>query len=167
MPVKKQVFLGLLLAIAVTIGYIETMIPLPVAFPGARLGLSNVVILTTIVVFGPKDGFMIAVLKSFLLMLVTGQVTGFFYSFAGSLLSCVAMILAYRYIRSATLVGVSFIGSFFHNLGQVLMAIIMVNNVGLLSYLPFLLLLGLFTSYFVGLTAKMASSHLLKMGVHL
>ncbi|CAC9925627.1 heptaprenyl diphosphate synthase component I [Aedoeadaptatus nemausensis] len=165
MSIKKQIFLGLLLAIAVAVGYLETMIPLPVAMPGARLGLSNTIILTTIVVFGPKEGFTVALLKSFMLLLVTGAVTGFFYSFTGSLLSCVAMILAYRYIKSATLIGVSFIGSFFHNVGQVATAIVMVNNMGLLAYLPLLLLLGLFTGYFVGLTAIMVSRHLIQMGV--
>ena len=165
MTIKKQVFLGLPLAIAVAVGYMEMMIPLPIAMPGARLGLSNTIILTTIVVFGPREGFTIALLKSFMLLLVTGAVTGFFYSFSGSLLSCVAMILAYRYIKSATLIGISFIGSFFHNVGQVATAIIMVNNMGLLAYLPLLLLLGLFTGYFVGLTAIMVSRHLIDMGV--
>lgn len=167
MSIKKQVFLGLMLAIAVTIGYIESMMPLPIPLPGARLGLSNVVVLTVIVVFGARDGFAVAVLKSVMLMLVTGRVTGFFYSFSGAVLSCIAMILAYRYIKTASLIGISIIGSFFHNLGQVATAILMVHNKGLLIYLPLLLILGLFTAYFVGLTAKMASSHLLKMGVHL
>ncbi|MDQ0507659.1 Predicted membrane protein [Aedoeadaptatus ivorii] len=163
--IRKQVFLGVLLAVAVAVGYIETMIPLPVAMPGARLGLSNVVILTTIVVFGSKEGFSLALLKSVLLMLVTGSVTGFFYSFSGALLSSIAMILVYRYVKSASMIGVSIAGSFFHNLGQVLMAIYIVKNPGLLTYLPLLLILGLFTGYFVGLTADRVSTHLQKIGV--
>ncbi len=167
MDLRKQIFLGLMVAIAVAIGFIETMVPLPVPLPGARLGLSNVVILTTIVVFGPKEGFVVAILKSVLLMLVTGNVTSFFYSCSGALLSSLAMILSLKTIKSASLIGISFIGSFFHNLGQVATAIVMVHNMGLLTYLPLLLILGLFTGYFVGLTAIYASRHLETIGVRL
>ncbi|MDY3118540.1 MAG: Gx transporter family protein [Peptoniphilus sp.] len=165
MELRKQIFLGLLVAIAVAIGFLESMVPIPM--PGARLGLSNTVILTTLVVFGPKEGFVVAVLKSVLLMLVTGSVTGFFYSGAGAVLSSLAMIVALKTIKSASLIGISLIGSFFHNLGQVFTAIVMVHNMGLLTYLPLLLLLGLFTGYFVGLTAIYASRHLERIGVRL
>lgn len=167
MNLRKQIFLGLMVAIAVAIGFIETMVPLPVPLPGARLGLSNVVVLTTIVVFGSKEGFTVAILKSVLLMLVTGNVTSFFYSGTGALLSSLAMIISLRTIKSASLIGISFIGSFFHNLGQIATAIVMVHNMGLLTYLPLLLILGLFTGYFVGLTAIYASRHLETIGVRL
>lgn len=102
-----------------------------------------------------------------LLMLVTGNVTSFFYSGSGALLSSLAMILSLKTIKSASLIGISFIGSFFHNLGQIATAIVMVHNMGLLTYLPLLLILGLFTGYFVGLTAIYASRHLETIGVRL
>lgn len=135
-------------------GLFESMIPLPVPFPGARLGLSNIVVLVSIVVFGYKEGLVVATLKSLILMLVTGAVSSFMFSFAGALLSAIGMILAHKYLsKYISLIGVSEIGSFFHNFGQVLMASLILQNKMIFAYLPFLLLLGIFTGYFVGLAS--------------
>lgn len=152
---RKTVFLSLLVSIGVAIGYIETLIPMPIAAPGARLGLSNIVILTTLSVFGYREGLTVAVLKSLLLMLVMGNVTSFFYSVTGGIFSCLAMILALKVIYPRiSYIGVSEIGSAFHNLGQVTVAGFMVGNWRIITYLPVLLLLGIFTGYFVGLSSN-------------
>ena len=151
---KKMIFLSLLVALGLVLGLFESMIPLPIAFPGARLGLSNIVVLVTLTVFGYKDGLIVAVLKTVLLMLVTGSVSSFFFSFAGAMLSAVSMILADRFLKKyLTLIGISEIGSFFHNFGQVLVASLVLQNKMIFTYLPFLLLLGLFTGFFVGLAS--------------
>lgn len=161
--VKRMVFLSMLVATGLALGIVESMIPLPFAAPGARLGLSNIVILVTIVVFGFKEGLIVGTLKSVLLMLATGHVTSFFYSFAGAISSGIAMILAYKYLSTyITLIGVSEIGSMFHNIGQIITAIIMVQNIKMISYLPFLLVLGLFTGYFVGLASNFLVENLRK-----
>lgn len=157
---KKLVFLALLVAMGVSIGFFENIIPLPIAFPGARLGLSNIVILTTIVVFGEKEGICVALMKSILLMLVTGNVTSFFYSFSGAFLSSISMSLTHRYIKGFSVIGISLIGAFFHNLGQVLMAIVIVQNVALIAYLPLLLILGIFTGVFVGIVSNFLIAHM-------
>ncbi|MDO5301040.1 MAG: Gx transporter family protein [Tissierellia bacterium] len=162
---RKQIFLGLLIAIATGIGFIENMMPLPIAMPGARLGLSNVVIVTTMVVFGRRDAIAVALTKSLVLMLVTGAVTSFFYSFAGALLSSVVMALAFERLPRVSLIGISLLGSAFHNVGQVATAMFMVHNVGLINYLPALLLLGIFTGIFVGHTANILSRHLLSLHI--
>ncbi len=150
--VKKMVFLSLLVALGVAVGFVETMIPLPIPVPGARLGLSNVVVLTSLLVFGKKEGFLVAALKSVLLMLVTGNVMSFFYSFTGSIFSCLAMIGAISWLRpKISSIGVSLIGASFHNLGQVSVAAVIISNWRIFAYLPLLLLLGIFTGFFVGL----------------
>lgn len=136
-------------------GLFESLIPLPVAFPGARLGLSNIVVLVSIVVFGYKEGLIVAIFKSIILMLVTGAVSSFIFSFTGAILSSISMILAHKYLsKYLSLIGISEIGSFFHNFGQVLVASIIVENKMIFSYLPFLLILGLFTGYFIGLSSN-------------
>lgn len=149
---KKWVFLALLTSIALILSLIESSMPLSVAIPGARLGLSNIVILSAIVVFGWKEGLTIGVLKSILLILLTGSITSFFYSFFGALASTMAMYLAYKYLSfSLSLIGISLIGAFFHNIAQVLVASFILNNLRVIVYLPILLFLSLFTGYFVGL----------------
>ena len=162
---KKLLFMSLLLAWGVAVGCIDSMIPLPIPLPGARLGLSNVVILTSLLVFGNKEGLTLAVLKSLLLMLVTGNVVSMFYSMMGGLLSALAMIVAIRYIMpKISTIGVSLIGSSFHNLGQVLTGAFMISNLRIFAYLPFLLLLGIFTGIFVGLGARYVMEGLQNIG---
>lgn len=136
-------------------GLFESLIPLPVAFPGARLGLSNIVVLVSIVIFGYREGLIVALFKTVILMVVTGSVSSFMFSFTGALLSSLSMIFAHKYLsKYLSLIGISEIGSFFHNFGQVLVASLILENKMIFSYLPFLLILGLFTGYFVGLSCN-------------
>lgn len=163
---KKLIFLALLTAMGLVLGLFESMIPIPVALPGARLGLSNMVVLVTIVVVGAREGIIVALLKTMMLTLVTGSVSAFFFSLGGAILSSLAMIISYRLLsRWISLIGVSEIGSFFHNLGQVLVACFILHSRAILTYLPLLVILGLFTGYFVGLSAIFIGNHLAKMNI--
>lgn len=151
---NKMVFISLLVSIGLALSVLESSIPLPIALPGARLGLSNMVVLVTIVIFGFKDGIKVAMLKSSVLMLVTGSISSFIYSFSGAILSCIIMYIAYKYFSKVfSLIGVSIFGALAHNFAQVSVASAMLNNIRIYSYLPLLMLLSLFTGYFVGLTS--------------
>ncbi len=152
---RKIVFLSILVSVGLGLSVLESAIPLPIMVPGARLGLSNMVILVTLVVFGFKEGLTVSILKSVVLVLITGSVSSFIYSISGAILSCIAMFLTYRYChRIFSLIGVSIIGALSHNFGQVTVASLMVNNLRIYTYLPFLMLIGLFTGYFIGLASK-------------
>lgn len=160
---RKLIFLSLLVAIGLGLGLVESMMPLPFVAPGAKLGLSNMVILITLVVFSPKDAFVVGILKSIVLTLVTGSVTSLFYSLSGSVLSCLAMTIVYKYFSNIfSLIGVSIFGAMTHNFAQVLVACLMMNNFRIFSYLPILQLTSIFTGYFVGLTSKFAVNNLRK-----
>lgn len=151
---RKLIYLSLLSAMGIVLGLFESMIPLPVAIPGARLGLSNMVVLVTIVSIGYKEGFIVSIFKTVLLALVTGAVSSFFFSFAGAILSTIAMVLSHKFLRKyLSLIGISEIGSFFHNLGQVLVASFIMKTTAIFAYLPILVILGIFTGFFVGLAS--------------
>ena len=151
---NKMIFISLLVSIGLALSVLESAIPLPIAMPGAKLGLSNMVVLVTIVVFGFKDGIKVSMLKSAVLMLITGSISSFIYSLSGAILSCIVMFIIYRYFsRNFSLIGVSIFGALAHNFAQVSVASAMMNNARIYSYLPFLMLLSLFTGYFVGLTS--------------
>jgi heptaprenyl diphosphate synthase len=94
--VKMLVNLALLVALALAVSVVEMMIPLPVPIPGAKLGLSNIVILITIYFYDFKSSLAVSVLKSFLLVLITGSVMAFFYSVAGAIFSTIAMNLSLK-----------------------------------------------------------------------
>lgn len=146
---------------ALVISLFEQMMPLPIGVPGAKLGLSNLVILTTIVVYGAKEGIAVAALKSVLLLLLTGSVTGFWYSMAGALFSSVVMSLAVRFLMPPfSLIGVSEWGALAHNIGQLCVASVMLQNSAIFVYLPIMTLAGLFTGFFVGLSANVLAPSL-------
>lgn len=156
---NKMIFISLLVSIGLALSVLESGIPLPITMPGAKLGLSNMVVLVTLVVFGFKDGIKVSMLKSAVLMLITGSISSFIYSLSGAIFSCIAMYIAYRYFSNVfSLIGVSILGALAHNTAQVSAASFMLHNLRIYSYLPFLMLLSLFTGYFVGL----ASTYIVK-----
>ncbi|NLY08511.1 MAG: Gx transporter family protein [Tissierellia bacterium] len=160
---RKIIFLSLLTSMGLALGVLESSIPIPIPLPGARLGLSNMVILITMVLFGFKEAIIVSVLKSVLLMLVTGSVTGFMYSIAGALFSTVGMAVSYRLLYGKiSLIGVSLIGAALHNFAQVTVAVLILGKLRIYAYLPMLLLLGIATGCFVGLSSTYISEKLTK-----
>ncbi|MBU5440033.1 Gx transporter family protein [Tissierella sp. MSJ-40] len=151
---KKIIFLSLLVSVGLALSVIESAMPMPVIVPGAKLGLSNMVILVTLVIFGFKEALIVGILKSLVFTLVTGSISSLFYSLSGAILSCILMFLVYKYFPSIfSLIGVSIFGAVAHNFAQVTIAVIIMNNMKIYSYLPILLLTSLFTGYFVGLAS--------------
>lgn len=151
---NKMIFLSILVSIGLALSVLESAIPLPIAMPGARLGLSNMVVLVTIIIFGFKEGITVSMLKSIVLVLVTGSISSFIYSFSGAILSCIVMYLAYRFFSSIfSLMGVSILGALSHVTAQISVASLMMNNAKIYTYLPFLMLTSIFTGYFVGLSS--------------
>ena len=158
---NKMIFISLLVALGLALSVLEKAIPIPIAMPGARLGLSNMVVLVTIIIFGFKDGIKVSMLKSLVLMLVTGSVSSFIYSFSGALLSSIAMYITYRYFSNFfSLIGVSIMGALAHNFAQVSVASLILQNLRIYTYLPFLMIMSLFTGYFVGLSSKLIIKNL-------
>lgn len=151
---NKLIFLSVIVSVGLGLSVLESAIPLPVMIPGAKLGLSNMVVLVTLVVFGFKEGMVVSILKSVVLMLITGSISSFIYSLSGAILSCIAMFISYKFFSKIfSLIGVSIIGALSHNFAQVSVASFMMNNLRIYTYLPFLMITSLFTGYFVGLAS--------------
>ena len=151
---KKIIFLSLLVSIGIVLGIVESIMPIPFMAPGAKLGLSNIVVLITLVLFNFKDAAIVAVLKSIILSMIVGNVSSLFYSLTGSLFSLIAMYFVYKFFsKYFSLIGVSIFGAMAHNIGQILVASIVMNNFKIFYYLPVMMLTSLFTGYFVGLSS--------------
>lgn len=151
---KKLIFLSLLVSLGLALSVIESMMPIPFVAPGAKLGLSNIVILITMVLFGFKEALIVGILKSFVFILVTGSVSSLFYSLSGSILSLFTMYLVFtKFSKVFSLIGVSIFGAIAHNFAQILVASLMMKNFRIFSYYPILMLTSLFTGYFVGLAS--------------
>ncbi|HHV62585.1 MAG TPA: Gx transporter family protein [Firmicutes bacterium] len=147
---------GLLVALSLVLYIVEGLIPVPFIVPGAKLGLANIVTVVALAMLGPRDAFVIVTLRTFLASLITGNLTSFWFSLAGAILSTLVMSLAYIRFREAfSLAGISILGGIFHNIGQLFVASIVVGTYGIYSYLPLLLVAGTCTGYFVGLAASL------------
>ena len=151
---KKMILLSLLVAIALSLSIMESIIPLPFIAPGAKLGLANIVGLITLVLFGFREAIIVAFLRSITFAMATGSIFSLFYSLSGALLSTIVMFVAYRFLSDYfSLIGVSVLGAIFHNIAQIGVASIIMKNIKIFSYLPVMLLVSLFTGYFVGLAS--------------
>lgn len=158
---KKIIFLSLLTSLGLALSIIESIMPIPFIAPGAKLGLSNMVVLITLVVFGFKESLIVGILKSFVFTLVSGSVTSLVYSISGSIFSCFTMFIIFKYYSNIfSLIGVSIFGAIAHNTAQILVASLIMSNLKMFTYLPILLLTSLFTGYFVGLASKFISKNL-------
>lgn len=163
---KKNIYLAILTALALVVSLFESVIPLPFIAPGAKLGLSNIVILVTLVVFGFREGFIVGVLKSITLMFVSGSVSSMFYSLSGAIGSIIVMGFAYRYLsKYLSLIGISILGAATHNFCQLAVAAFMTSNLLMFTYLPLLIIIGLFTGFFVGLSSIYISDQLIRLGI--
>ena len=165
---RKTVNLALLVTLALVISLVEMQLPMPVPIPGAKLGLSNIILLVSLYFYGFKASLTIALLKSFLLVLITGAVTSFFYSAAGAILSSIAMFVGLKYHeRVFSFIGISEIGAFSHNLGQIIVACFVMSNIKMMYYFPMLVLVGTISGFFVGISSNFIITHMKKIGVNL
>lgn len=149
---KKIVVLALLTAQAIVLSIVENWIPLPVALPGIKLGLANIIVLTTIVLFGLKDALVIVFIRTILSSFFTGGFTVFMFSISGGILSILVMNFLYKKMfKVFSIMGISIAGAVMHNLGQLLMASIVMKDFSVMTYLPLLLLSGIIMGSFTGL----------------
>jgi len=152
MKTKKLTALGLSVALALILSYVESLLPPLVAVPGVKVGLPNIVILFLLYRFGWKEA---AAVSGIRLLLTAALFTGFaafFYGLAGAALSLLGAALLKRSDRFSPL-GVSAAGGVLHNLGQIALAALVLDSGYIFAYLPVLLLSGTVAGALVGLLA--------------
>ena len=147
---KKIAFYGLLIALAFVLSYIESLIPVFIAIPGAKLGLTNLVVLIALERFGKKDAFIINMIRILLVGFTFGNTFSLLYSFAGGILSFLIMILLKK-TKKFSLVGISVGGGVGHNIGQIIVAAFVLETGALVYYLPFLLVIGTAAGVIIGI----------------
>ena len=156
---RTLVFCALLAAAAMTIGYIESLFPLPLPIPGARIGLANTVVLLALMLFGAKAAAAVLAVKVVLSALLFGTPISMLYAATGGTLALTAMALLGR-CKGISPIGQSVAGAVLHNLGQVLMAMRLTATPRLLIYFTPLAFLAMLTGTLSGAAAK-ASKKLL------
>jgi len=157
---------GLLTSLMLVFGLIERQFPLTAAVPGVKLGLANSVLLYSLYMLGIKQSFILMLLKALMSWLIYTNMNAMFYSLGGGLLSLIAMILLSR-ISGVSIIGVSALGAVFFNVGQILVAVVMLNTPQLIvTYLPILMVSGVVTGVLTGVVAQMVMKHLKTISSH-
>ena len=157
---------GLLTSLMLVFGLIERQFPLTAAIPGVKLGLANSVLLYSLYMLGVKQSFILMLLKALMSWLIYTNMSAMFYSLGGGFLSLVVMILLFN-MKGVSIIGVSALGAVFFNVGQILVAVVMLNTPQLIvTYLPILMMSGVVTGVLTGVVAKMVMKHLKSMGGH-
>lgn len=168
MKTKKMTFLGIMVGYSLALYILETYIPNPLIafFPGAKLGLSNIITLISLLIFGIKDTLIIVTIRVILSSIFAGPLSYLLFSIGGAYLSLILMYFISK-IEGFSIIGISIIGAIGHNLGQVLVASLIVQNLLVITYLPFLLVTSLATGFFIGLVSKYSYQKLIKFSSRL
>ena len=151
---KKMITMALFTTIALTIFMIESYIPPLAPIPGIKLGLSNIITLAVIILWGWKEGAIILFMRIILGSIFAGQMMSFIYSFAGGTLCLITMCMVKRFFQKDMIWVISIIGAIAHNIGQILIACIVVNSTSILFYIPILVISSIVTGTFTGLSVQ-------------
>lgn len=158
---KKYMRLVMLLSFSIVLSILESFIPIFNGYiPGLKLGLANIIVLIVLYKYDIKDVFFVSILRVIVVGLMrTGLFSiNFFFSLSGALFSASSMCLFKK--TKLSMIGVSVIGSIFHSIGQIIIAILFLKNSAMVYYLPWLLILSIPTGLFVGYVSKRLLSEL-------
>lgn len=159
---KRVAFLGVLTSVALVLSYIEAILP-PIwaAVPGIKMGFPNIVIIFLLYRFGVKEAAIVSVIRLFIVALLFGNVMSLAYSFAGAALSLLLMALCKKSDK-LSVIGTSIVGGVAHNLGQILVAIVLFDTVQIGYYMAVLAVTGTIAGVFIGLAGALLLKRLEK-----
>lgn len=158
----KTAYMGLFLAFALILSYIETLIPFAPGIPGIKLGLANMAVILCLYLFGFKYAFLLTTVKAILAGLMFGNMFMIVYSLAGAWFSLLLMAALKRYDVFHMPI-VSACGGIMHNMGQLLVAFFAVETYAVIYYMPILVAAGLLTGTVIGMAASLVLPYIQKI----
>ena len=149
---RQMVTLSALIAVAMILSYIESLVPAFVAVPGVKVGLSNIATVFALYALGWPYAICVSLVRVFLSALLFGNAVGLIYSLSGAALALVSMILLKKTDRFSS-IGISVVGGVCHNVGQVAAACIVMETAAIAYYIIPLLLSGTIAGVVIGVAA--------------
>lgn len=151
---RRITLCALLIALALALSWFERFIPLQmiVPLPGIKLGLANIVSLAALYLMDFSSACIVMLLRCILGSAFGGGITSLVFSLTGGILSMLVMALSRR-LPFLSVYGVSILGAAAHNIGQICAAMVMMHSVYIGAYLPYLLIVALFTGFATGSAA--------------
>jgi heptaprenyl diphosphate synthase len=152
MSANRLTTLAMFIAVAMVFSYIESFIPVNIAIPGIKLGLANIVTIVVLQKMKLSDAIIVSGIRVILSALLFGNVTVMIYSLAGAVLSIFIMWIVGKF-RFFTSTGISIAGAVGHNMGQLLVAALLIKNQNILMYSPALIISGTISGLAIGIVA--------------
>lgn len=148
---RKITFLSLLTAIAIILGYIESLIPFTLPIPGSKIGLANIISILTLYNYDIKETLIVSLLRCLIVAITFTNLYMFLYSITGAMFSLFIMYMLKR-SKAFSILIVSISGAIFHNLGQLIVAIIFLGF-NIIYYFPYLIIIAIISGSFMGIIA--------------
>ena len=149
---KKVAFIGLSIALAMILSFVESQIPALVAIPGIKVGLPNLVMVFLLYKVGWKETVAVSIIRILLMSMLFGNVQTLAFSIAGAVLSLAGMILLKK-TDWFSCVAVSVVGGILHNVGQIIAAVFWTETSQIVYYLPVLLISGTIAGTVIGIVS--------------
>ena len=157
--VKKITYLAILTALAIGIHVAESLLPIPIPVPGVKLGFANIITLFFLFhkpgSMSAADAFTILVIRITAGLLITGRFMAFAYSLTGGIFAFLAILLSKRFVTKKQIWVAGVLGAIFHNIGQILAAMILTGTPWIIVYLPILLIAAIITGTLTGVITQM------------
>lgn len=147
---NKVAVFGVFTSLALILSYVELLIPINLGIPGMKLGLANLLVVILLYKCGPRDALLLSVIRILLSGLIFGNMFSIFYSLGGGLLSLAVMVFLKK-TGQFTVAGISIGGGASHKVGQLLVAMFVVQTYQVGYYLPVLLIAGVITGAVIGI----------------
>lgn len=163
MKPKRIAELGVLCAVSLIIFIVELQIPYPFPIPGIKLGLANIITVYAVYHYKAYEVSMLVGIRILLGSVFSGNFMALAFSFSGSVLCLLGMLLLKRIIDEKHLWLSSVFGAVLHNTGQIAAAVFVLQTPQVIAYYPFLLVSGCLAGAFTGLAARLVSSRLNKI----
>lgn len=149
---NRVAYFGVFTALALIFSYVETLIPIQLGIPGVKLGLANLIIVVALYKLDLREVYLLSIVRVVLAGFLFGNYFSIIYSLAGGLFSLTVMALLKKK-GGFSIIGISIAGGVCHNIGQLLVAMAVVETFSVSYYFPVLLIAGLLTGALIGITA--------------
>ncbi len=153
---RRAALVAVLSALALCSFVVENLFP-PLFLPGAKLGLGNAFSLFALIVLGPIDGIVVAVIRTTLGSLIVGNMSTLLYSLTAGLVAVVLQAVLVRFLYpTVSVVAVSVCGAVVHNITQNVVFVLVSQTPQMVSYMPYLALAGVLSGVVVGVAVWFA-----------
>lgn len=164
MNTKKTAILGISIALAMVLSFVESLIPPFVALPGIKVGLANLVIVFALYKLGWQYAAAVSIVRVILSSMLFGNLQIFLFSIAGAVLSLIGMTL-FKKCGIFSIISVSVLGGILHNIGQIAVACVWTSTAEVIYYLPVLLVSGTVAGIAIGIISGLITKKLEKLKI--